>query len=418
MTETKPSRRPAPASPWRHLLKIALVFAPLMALPFALFFMLISQAPWRLFGGFLQVSLVFSYTVYLAIWGTQWGVMPLLGRWRGARKPKLWEDALPFVVASLLASGAGAWIIDTYIYPGFIGDARGVARVAVFSLLFCVLFLAIALAAAHYRDSVERARSDQELNLARRIQRAFLLSQFPEMPRLEVHAVNVSSRHVSGDFYDVVPAGEGAFLLAVADVSGKGVPAALLSSMLQASLRTQAPTEPSAARILATINQLVCRSFATGQFATFFLARIEERTLALTYSNAGHNFPLVFGRDGSRRTLEKGGTVVGILDDLAFEEETITLVPGDRLVLYTDGISEAAREDQEQFGEERLEALLRELPAHLSAREVTERILGGVHGFLDGVEPGDDMTVMVLRVLEPVPANLAGDPPAPAGVRA
>jgi serine phosphatase RsbU (regulator of sigma subunit) len=412
------SRSKPRKSPLRELLILLFARAPLMAAPFAGFFMLITQAPFSLWYGYLAVALVFSYTISLAIYGVQYGVMPLLERQRGARKPALWEEVAPYVVASLLASGAAAWIIDAFIFRGFIGDARGVARIAVFSLLFSTLFMAIALAVNHYRDSLERVRSDQELNLARRIQRAFLLSQFPAMPRLEVHAVNVSSRHVSGDFYDVVPAGDGAFLLAIADVSGKGVPAALLSSMLQSSLRTQAPSERSASRILATINTLVCSHFSTGQFATFFLARVEESTLALTYSNAGHNFPLVFASDGTRRTLEKGGTVVGILDGLTFEEETVVLRQGDRVVLYTDGISEAARADQELFGEERLEALIQSLPPHLSSREVTERILAGVYEFLDGVEPGDDMTLMVLRVLEPAPAASSPAAALAAGARA
>jgi sigma-B regulation protein RsbU (phosphoserine phosphatase) len=189
------------------------------------------------------------------------------------------------------------------------------------------------------------------------------------------------------------------FLLAIADVAGKGVPAALLSSMLQASLRTQAHQVPSAAAILGNINTLVYRSTSVHQFATFFLARVEEDRMRLAYSNAGHNYPIVFRQDGRIETLEKGGTVVGILESAAFEEEEIALQPGDRLVFYTDGISEAANAKGELFGEDRLCRLVTGLPADLTARETTERILDDVRGFLDGVEAGDDMTVMVLRVL-------------------
>jgi sigma-B regulation protein RsbU (phosphoserine phosphatase) len=225
------------------------------------------------------------------------------------------------------------------------------------------------------------------------------------MPRLEVHAVNVSSKEVSGDFYDVVPAGERAFLLAIADVAGKGVPAALLSSMLQASLRTQAHTHASVATILENINSLVYRSTAVNQFATFFLARIEEDAMRVTFSNAGHNFPILFRRDGSRVTLERGGTVVGILEAARFEEEAVELRPGDRVVLYTDGVNEAENEAGELYGDERLTALVAALPRELSAREVTERILEGVRDHLAGLEAGDDMTVLVLRVLEQQPSR-------------
>src|SRR5262249_18368757 len=137
------------------------------------------------------------------------------------------------------------------------GTWREFAVFGMFTVLFSILFSAIAYAYFYYQKSLERARAEQELSLARRIQRSFLLSQFPPMPRLELHAVNTSSKEVGGDFYDYVPAGDGTFLLAVADVSGKGVPAALLTSMLQASLRTQAGTVSSVASILGNVNHLV-----------------------------------------------------------------------------------------------------------------------------------------------------------------
>ena len=236
--------------------------------------------------------------------------------------------------------------------------------------------------------------------LARRIQHSFLPSEFPDLKRLEFFALNVPSRQVSGDFYDVVPAADGTHLLAIADVAGKGVPAALLSSMLQASLRTQAGDPRTVAETLGRINALVYRSTTVSQFATFFLARVEERTLRLSYANAGHNVPVIFGAGGSRRMLDRGGTVVGILESATYEEETVELAPGDRVVLYTDGISEAANAAGEMFGEDRLYQTVERLPRDLDARGMARGILDAVGKFLDGVEPGDDMTVMVLRVLE------------------
>ena len=259
-------------------------------------------------------------------------------------------------------------------------------------------------------ERVQVVRIEEELRLARQIQRSFLHSEFPPTPRFDVHALNIPSKEVGGDFYDLVPADDGAFLLAIADVAGKGVPAALLSSMLQASLRTQAGSIFSVAEILRNINTLVYRATAVHQFATFFIARVEHDTLHLTFSNAGHNFPVVIRRDCEPVYLERGGTVLGIVDGAAYEEERVSLKTGDLVVLYTDGISEAMNRDGELYGDARLYDLVGRLPLHLSAREATDSILAELREFLDGEEARDDMTLMVMRVLEPGQVPGAADP--------
>jgi serine phosphatase RsbU (regulator of sigma subunit) len=251
------------------------------------------------------------------------------------------------------------------------------------------------------RDRIAVARFEEELNLARQIQRTSLLSEFPVVPRCELHALYIPSKAVGGDFYDVVPTGDGGFLIAIADVSGKGMPAALLSAMLQASLRTQAGSVSSLGAILGNINSLLYRSTATHQFATFFLARIDGVDPRLSFSNAGHNWPVVMRPNGERVFLDRGGTILGILERVDYEEDEVLLSPGDRVVLYTDGISEAANADDEQFGEERLCEVIHALPRDLPAREVAERLLASLRDFLGDVEPQDDMTLLVVRVLEP-----------------
>lgn len=250
------------------------------------------------------------------------------------------------------------------------------------------------------RERVQVVRIEEELRVARQIQRSFL-TELPSPPRFDVHALNIQSKEVGGDFYDLVPAADGAFLFAIADVAGKGVPAALLSSMLQASLRTQAGSITSVSEILRNINSLVYRATAVHQFATFFIARVEEKTLHMTFSNAGHNYPMVIRRDRDPLFLERGGLVLGIQDGAAYEEDRVPLLAGDLVVLYTDGISEAADRHGELYGDDRLCELVRGFPHDLSAREVSERIFGALRGFLDGEEARDDMTLMVLRVLEP-----------------
>lgn len=250
------------------------------------------------------------------------------------------------------------------------------------------------------RERLAMARLEEELHLAQQIQRAFLRTDFPSLPRCEVHAVNLPSREVGGDYYDVVTCDDGSFYVAIADVSGKGVGAALLSSMLQAALRTQAVSGGSVAGILRGINTLVYRSTAAHQFATFFLARVHDGGRRLTYCNAGHNWPVLLREEGELLRLDRGGVLIGIMDDIELEDVTVPLERGDVLVLYTDGISEASNRGDEMFGEDRVGELLRAMPRELGARAIGDRLLDEVARHLDGVEPQDDRTLVVLRVRE------------------
>lgn len=393
------TRRPSkPASPLLQLANI-LWLAPLLGVPFGAFFVLVSGSPWRTFLNYWVTSVAFAAGTLLAQWIATWAIDPALRQRFGDDTRLTWWIAGVHFVSALLGVGATALILDATVQHGFLGGARGVALLITYSVLFGVLFVGVAVAFRFYHKAVDRAGSERELQLARRIQRSFLLSEFPRRPRVEVHAVNVSSKEVSGDFYDVVTPNDSEILLAIADVSGKGVPAALLSSMLQASLRTQAGMVASPAAMMATINLLACQRAATAQFATFFLASVHEPSLTLRFTNAGHNFPVFLRPTAERKLLEEGGLVIGMAEDAAYEEGTLALAEGDRVVFYTDGVTEAMRADGEMFGEERLYALLDGAKGAPSAKELVERVLAGVSEFLAGVEPGDDITVMALRVL-------------------
>jgi serine phosphatase RsbU (regulator of sigma subunit) len=394
---SRPQRALRPATPLRGFLTM-LWRQPLMALPMGLFFGTIYGHG---LAGYLiayRMGLVFAYAIGLFLWVLGHFVLPRLPEPPGeSQTAGVLRVSLIYTATSIFAAAVAAYVLHLTWMPGLLGSGRQVAVIGMYTLLFSVLTTGIVLAVIFHKDAIQRAKADQELDLARRIQRAFLISQFPSMPRLEVHAINVSSLHVSGDFYDVVTVGD-SLLLAIADVSGKGVAAALMSSMLQASLRTQAAPTGSVAEMLATMNRMLCAGTPTGKFATFFLARIEEPTLRLRYSNAGHNYPLLRHRDGSVEELAQGGLLLGIREGIGFEEAQAQLTPGDCLVLYTDGISEAANTENDLFGERRLTELVAGLPAGLSASETADRILAAVHTHLDGVVPGDDMTLVVLRV--------------------
>ena len=375
--------------------------APLMALPFAAFFTVVMGLPWAAFGRMYLVSLVFTYVIATAIW--------LAGLWEqraGARGPL---DAkaggrgmvlliLRYMGVSMLATLLAATILHFTLVPGMLGGARQVGVILMYGVLFAALFIGIAFAFTFYHHAIARVRSEEELNLARRIQRSFLISNFPESPGIEVHALNVSSKEVSGDFYDVVPVGVGRFLLCIADVSGKGVPAALLGSMLQASLRTQAPLLGSVGSIVEGINRLVCEISPAGQFATLFLAHVDETTMRLSYVNAGHNPPALVRANGACELLEKGGIVVGVSEVIPFEEGFVQLAPGDRVIFYTDGMSEAMNAKQEMYGDEQVVEFAAALPVTQNPREQVDAMLAGLRTFLAGVEPQDDITLMVLRV--------------------
>lgn len=372
---------------------------PLYALPFAAFFVLVQGAPMSQAAGYYIVSLVFTLFTTLSIWCTAHFIAPRIEAWRENHPLKVLHVSGTYLLTSVMGVMVAALVLNFTLIPGYLSDLRGVLLILVYSLLFGVLFLGLSLAFNFHRAALERAGSERELQLARRIQRSFLLSQFPARPRVEVFATNVSSKEASGDFYDVVTPDADTLLLAVADVSGKGVPAALLASMLQASLRTQADTVRSPAAMLDACNRLACQRNSTGQFATFFLASLHEPTLTLRFTNGGHNFPVLLRADGARVLLEKGGLVVGMLEGMPYEEESLVLAEGDRLVVYTDGVTEAANAAGEMFEEERLYTLLESAPRDLSAEQLVQRVIGGVRDFLGETEAGDDITVLALRVL-------------------
>jgi serine phosphatase RsbU (regulator of sigma subunit) len=251
--------------------------------------------------------------------------------------------------------------------------------------------------AALYRQSLDKAVLEEELALARKIQERLLPACAPIVPGFEISAANVPSKQVGGDFYDLVDLKDGRVLFAIADVAGKGVPAALLTSMLQASLRTQIGTSTGPARILGNLNELTYQFTGPDQFATFFLGVLDGRRGTLTYANAGHNYPILIRPDGELLSLDQGGLLLGAFTGMEWPECEVRLRHGDRLVVYTDGVTEARPEDQdEEYGERRfLEHLGRWRNA--SASEMMESILEDVTAYA-GLEQADDITLIVVNI--------------------
>jgi serine phosphatase RsbU (regulator of sigma subunit) len=243
---------------------------------------------------------------------------------------------------------------------------------------------------------IERQRIEDELALARRIQARLLPPGPPEVEGLELAGTSESAREVGGDYYDYLPLGDGRVALVIADVSGKGVGAALLMSGFRASLMSQDLANADPAKVLGQLNRFLHRSVEPGKFVTAFLGVLDGRSGRFVYCNAGHNAPLRVGADGAITQLETGGLILGILDDSPYEVGETVLLPGERLVLFTDGVTEAADESDEQWGEERLIELLRSVPREPCAG-VVARIVVEVRRFEGARGASDDVTLIVAR---------------------
>lgn len=249
-----------------------------------------------------------------------------------------------------------------------------------------------------YREKLEKARMESEMRIAAEIQRALLPRPSANRSFVEAAAAAVPCRSIGGDFYDYLDAA-GTFGFAVGDVAGKGPPAALLSAMMQGMFACYADIMRSPADTLAHINVALCRRGIESRFVTIALAVLSMDGV-LTYCNAGHNPPLVIGAAGDVRRLETGGPVVGLLEFAPYAQDAVQLAPGDVVVCFSDGVSEAMSLDGEEFGDDRLIEVTRE-GRTLPVEEQVERIVSAVRTFSAGAAQSDDITAMVVRYLGP-----------------
>jgi serine phosphatase RsbU (regulator of sigma subunit)/HD-like signal output (HDOD) protein len=208
-------------------------------------------------------------------------------------------------------------------------------------------------------ESLARETLEHEMAMARRIQQHLLPREVPDLPGCTLAAENRPSQHISGDSYDLIPLRDGATGLVVADVSGKGMSAALLASNLQATLRALAGVMDDPGDLLATANQALFASTTPERFATVFLAALAPDGRRLRYASAGHNPPLLLRADGRTQWLAADGAPVGMVPEMAYPVSEVALAPGDLLVIYTDGVNEATDPADAEFGEEGLETAVR-----------------------------------------------------------
>lgn len=235
----------------------------------------------------------------------------------------------------------------------------------------------------------------QELSESQEIQEALLPKEMPAIEGIEVAVTWKPARAVSGDYFDVIKFSDRHTALCVADVAGKGMPAALMMSNMQAVLKSIASDVTAPADLCARVNSVMCHNIVSHRFISCFYALLDTKTRKLTFSNAGHCPPMLI-RDGHCMRLKDGGPVLGIFPDRLYEQDEIELQSGDCIVLYTDGVTEACDAGGQEFGEERLMELL--MVGHkLHATELRDRVMTAVKEF-SGDHADDDATLMVLTV--------------------
>jgi sigma-B regulation protein RsbU (phosphoserine phosphatase) len=251
-------------------------------------------------------------------------------------------------------------------------------------------------------DALARERLTRELQTAREIQDRLLPHDEPQLPGFEVTGTSIPSREVGGDYFDFILQNEDRIGVAIGDVSGKGMPAALLMANLQASLHGQVIHPSSVSDTVTRVNDLLVASTDPHMFATFFYGVLDTRGATLTSTNAGHNPPLVLRADGRVELLGQGGLLLGMLAGQKYVQEETAIAPGEVVVLYTDGITEAvgpsaeADDPDAMFGDEALAEVVRR-HAHLPAVGIKDAILAAVADHTAGVEQSDDITLVVIR---------------------
>ena len=248
------------------------------------------------------------------------------------------------------------------------------------------------------RELLERRNFEKELAIAREIQLSFLPKSDPIIPGFDVAGTSRPHDQVGGDYYDFIRVSETRLGIAIADVAGKGIPAALLMAGFRMSLLAEIRNEFAIRSVMRKVNSLVYESTDRHKFVTAFYGLLDFRNRVLTFSNAGHNPPILLRADGSIVNLVDGGVALGVLAEAHYEERPIAVRPGDILVFYTDGVSEAASADNEQFGTRRIEeSIIRRTTQ--SAREILDGLVADVLAFAGDRGPDDDLTIVVLKAM-------------------
>jgi sigma-B regulation protein RsbU (phosphoserine phosphatase) len=245
-----------------------------------------------------------------------------------------------------------------------------------------------------YRESLERARVEEDLKLAAAIQRALLPVANRAGDFVSTAGISIPCREMGGDFFDYVDLADGRFGFMLGDVAGKGSPAAVLAAAVVGMFSAEATYQTSAAAVVTRLNRGLLRRHVDGRFLTAVYGILASDG-TLTYCNAGHNFPVLVTATGARR-LDRGGLILGLFEQATFEEETITLQPGDRLIVFSDGVTDACDVAGHPFDDDRL---IKVIETHRAERPqaLLEALTAEVRAFCGAAPANDDMTLLIVQ---------------------
>ncbi|MCP4663083.1 MAG: SpoIIE family protein phosphatase [bacterium] len=244
-------------------------------------------------------------------------------------------------------------------------------------------------------EQIEKKRMEEQLALGAKIQRGLLPAEIPQIPGYDLFGENQSCYEIGGDYYDFIPKGDGKLAVVIADISGKGVGAALLMAVLQASLRSLIHTAAEPAVLVEQLNRVLVESSPSNKFATLFYAELDPHTHTVEYVNGGHN-PALVAAQGEVEELGSSGPIVGLIPEARFVSRRISLPPGGVLLLYTDGVTELTNAEGEEFETERLVELLRENRS-ADAGSLAQVLRDRMDDFCAAEGPEDDTTIVVVR---------------------
>ncbi|KAB2879868.1 SpoIIE family protein phosphatase [bacterium] len=242
----------------------------------------------------------------------------------------------------------------------------------------------------------------KEMEIAGKIQQAILPHEFPHIENLDIAGKSIPCQAVGGDFYDILKLNDSQVGICIGDVSGKGVPGAIMMSVLYTSFRGKVFEYKTTAEMVSSLNNILCINTAEGRFATFFYCTLDFERLVMYYTNAGHNPPMILKKSGDWISLREGGVVLGFLPDQEYRQMTKLIDHGDIIVLYTDGVTEVFNDRDELFGDDRLKKIISE-HAHLSAKEIQNHIIEHVRNFAPDTDQQDDITLVVIKVEQQTP---------------